>query len=56
MFYTLCFLSKYIFHVTIQPFGTIKSEQDPDPHLFGSLDPDPHFVIQLVPKQAVKVL
>jgi hypothetical protein len=35
---------KYIFHVTILLFATIKSDQDPDPdpHWFGSLDPDPH--------------
>jgi hypothetical protein len=32
---------KYIFHVKIQIFVTTKSDQDPDPHWFGSLDPDP---------------
>jgi hypothetical protein len=33
---------KYIFHVKILLFVTLKSDQDPDPgpHWFGSLDPD----------------
>jgi hypothetical protein len=29
--------SKYIFHVKIQLFVTLKSDQDPDPHWFGAL-------------------
>jgi hypothetical protein len=32
----------YIFHVKIQLFVTLKSDQDPDPQWSGSLDPDPH--------------
>ncbi len=32
---------KYLSHVKIQLFMTLKSGQDPDPHWFGSLDPDP---------------
>jgi hypothetical protein len=32
---------KYIFHVKIRLFVTLKSDQDPDPHWVGSLDPDP---------------
>ncbi len=33
---------KYNFCVKIKLFVTAKSDQDPDPHWFGSLEPDAH--------------
>jgi hypothetical protein len=41
-FKKVLYLRRCIFNVKIQDFVTLKSDQDPDPHLFGSLDPDPH--------------
>jgi hypothetical protein len=38
------FYDKVYFSCKIQLFVTAKYDQDPDPHLFGSVDPDsgPH--------------
>jgi hypothetical protein len=41
VFWPIPFCKYYILHVKIQLFVTFKSNQDPDPHWFGSLDPDP---------------
>jgi hypothetical protein len=40
--FTTYYLHNVYFYVKNQPFVTAESDNDPDPHWFGSLDPDPH--------------
>jgi hypothetical protein len=40
-----------MFHVKILLFVTAQSDQDPDPHWFGSLHPDPHCGKKIDPYQ-----